>query len=199
VRVRDIRDLLSIRERPSRGCGARGGTVVSVKWGRQGRLRGELSQHGRAQQAHSLPDNCPQPQRQEQHRCHRHPIRPMLVGGFPDRLIDFGVGALQQTLLSTSSSVIRCSLSLLTIPPPHFPMSKGGAFSARGDFRAHRRSDELHHHFDNRAGLSRCRAMVAERQRSNSLQAAAAAARQCAIASALKVLRVDREMRWRCR
>jgi hypothetical protein len=136
VRVREIRDLLSIRERPSRGCGARGGTVVSVKWGRQGRLRGELSQHGRAQQAHSLPDNCPQPQRQEQHRCHRHPIRPTLAGGFPDRwhrrLIDFGVGALQQTLLSTSSSVIRCSLSLLTIPPPHFPMSKGGAFSARG-------------------------------------------------------------------
>jgi hypothetical protein len=118
VRVREIRDLLSIRERPSRGCGARGGTVVSVKWGRQGRLRGELPQHGRAQQAHSLPDHCPQPQRQEQHRCHRHPIRPMIGGASPiDRtteLIDFGLGAFQQNFVVHSSSVIGCALRVLT-------------------------------------------------------------------------------------
>jgi len=77
-----------------------------------------LPQHGRGQPAHSLPECCPQPQRQEQHGCHRHPIRPMIRGAFPiDRtteLIGFGVGALQQDFVVHSSSVIRCAVRVLT-------------------------------------------------------------------------------------
>src|SRR3954470_3313954 len=63
---------------------------------------------------------------------------------------------------------------------------KFGPVLARG-LRQRRR---LCHVADPRVGRSR---------RWASVQAPATAARHCAIASALKVRRVDREMRWRCR
>ena len=93
---------------------------MSVKWGRQGRVRGELSQHGRAQQAHSLPDHCPQPQRQEQHGCHRHPLRPVIGGAFPDR---------HQFL---RDPVRTCLCRQTRWRPRISPCQKGGTLPARG-------------------------------------------------------------------
>jgi hypothetical protein len=86
VRCREIRDHLSITKLSGAAGEERRGAVVS---GKRGATAGGRACPG-SLRSHSLPNRCPQPERQEQNHDQRH--RP----AEPRRRIVYGLSALQQ-------------------------------------------------------------------------------------------------------